>query len=87
VSPRRWTLASPNRTYPNVVAYGKGIGMTEEVPVREDIITTEDVRAVAKHLAEIDRGDGVDEYVSGYDDEAHRLLALVLGADKEGEDA
>jgi hypothetical protein len=55
--------------------------------VREDIITEEDVAAVAKHLAEIDRGDGAREYTTGYEDEARQLLSLVLGSGKEGEDA
>lgn len=72
VSPRRWTVVAP----------------TEELAVREDIITPEDVEAVGKYLADLalDRGDASAEYTSGYEDEARLLLALVLGSDKEGED-
>jgi hypothetical protein len=84
VSPRRWKLhvsMRGDRGFSGPVVSTKGF-----VPVREDIITEEDVEAVAERLAEIDRGEHATEYATGYKDEARNLLLLVLGSDKEGED-
>lgn len=85
MSPRRWKL---------VEGYDANIGgppdveaapvlVDEEVAVREDIITEQDVDAVAIRLATWGRGT----YVGQNAREARELLSLVLGSDKEGEDA
>jgi hypothetical protein len=66
------------------------LGENEQIPVREDIITEEDVEAVAVRLFERDLGASrisKGPMCEGFKDEARTLLGLVLGSDKESEDA
>jgi hypothetical protein len=80
--PRRWTLVAGDDTV-----------LIREVPVREDVVTDEDVEAVAiflnggsltrwKERAEARDEGGKDQYRR----RAREILGLVLGSGKGGED-
>jgi hypothetical protein len=105
VSPRRWTFKiCPECGWETVghvpydlccsVAPHKKTRKMVYVPVREDIITEEDIEAVASELALIDDYNpndltpaGWTTVRDGYQEKARRVLMPVLGSDKEDEDA
>lgn len=79
VSPKRWTISSTWGDDLRVTGPKIHAGPRRTVPIREDIITEEDMRVVAELLMTLD----ICRYPSSARIVAHELLSLVFGSDKE----